>query len=111
MKILLDENGDIRFKRLFPAGLHEVYTVRDMQWNGIKNGAMPRLPKEHKFYCWIIVDKNLPYQQNLSSLPCLVIVLDVLRNTLKHIAPLFPMVLASLNKPSEKKLIIITDTN
>jgi len=38
MKILVDENVDIRFKRLFPAGLHEVYTVRDMQWNGIKNG-------------------------------------------------------------------------
>ena len=62
MKILLDENIDIRFKLLFPA-IHEVYTVRDMQWTGIKNGALLKLLKEHNFDCWIVVDKNLPYQQ------------------------------------------------
>jgi len=34
MKILLDENIDVRFKRLFDQE-HDVYTVRDMGWNGI----------------------------------------------------------------------------
>jgi predicted nuclease of predicted toxin-antitoxin system len=34
MKILIDENIDIRFKNFFPVNSHEVYTVRDMQWNG-----------------------------------------------------------------------------
>lgn len=40
MKILLDENIDIRFKKLFNNSLHEVYTVRDMQWMGIKDGVL-----------------------------------------------------------------------
>ena len=37
MKILLDENTDILFKSSFN-GKHEIFTVKDMQWNGIKNG-------------------------------------------------------------------------
>jgi hypothetical protein len=109
MKILLDENIDIRFKRLFPA-TYEVYTVMDMQWNGIKNGALLKLLSEHNFDCWIVADKNLPYQQNTSTLPCLIIVLDVFRNTLKHIAPLMPSVLNALQVPVIEKVIVISET-
>ena len=43
MKILLDENIDIRFKLNFPS-VYEVYTVRDMKWNGIKNGELIKPP-------------------------------------------------------------------
>ena len=60
------------------------------------------LLKEHNFDCWIVVDKNIPYQQNISTLPCLIIVLDVFRNTLKHITPMLPVVLAALEAPQEK---------
>lgn len=42
MKILLDENIDIRVRLFFPAGM-EVYTVKDMGWNGIKNGELIQL--------------------------------------------------------------------
>jgi hypothetical protein len=110
MKILLDENIDIRFKVLFPVAAHEVYTVRDMQWNGIKNGALLKLLKEYQFDCWIVVDKNIPYQQNLSNLPCLILVLDVVRNTLKHITPLIPSVLDVLKNSNERKVIVIPGT-
>ena len=43
MKILLDGNIDVRFKSLFPVDSHEVFTIRDMGWNGIKNGALLKL--------------------------------------------------------------------
>ena len=109
MKILLDENIDVRFKGLFPADSHEVYTVRDMEWTGVKNGALLKLLEEHQFDCWIVVDKNLPYQQNLTRLPCLIIVLDVFRNTLKHIAPLMLVVLARLSEVTDKKVIVISE--
>src|SRR5580693_4301157 len=109
MKILLDENIDVRFKTLFPADSHIVNTIRDMQWNGIKNGALIKLLKEHEFECWIVADKNLPYQQNASILPCTIIVLDVFRNTLKHIAALMPEVLANLEHKQENKIIIISE--
>jgi hypothetical protein len=106
MKILLDENIDVRFKKLFPSE-HEVYTVNDMKWNGVKNGSLLKLLKDNEFNCWIVVDKNIPYQQNTSNLPCSIIVLDVYRNTLKHISPLILVVLARLNELSENNVIII----
>jgi predicted nuclease of predicted toxin-antitoxin system len=37
MKILLDENIDVRFKK-YLSDFHETYTISDMHWNGIKNG-------------------------------------------------------------------------
>jgi hypothetical protein len=108
MKVLLDENIDVRFKKLFVNTVHEVYTVRDMQWNGIKNGALLMLLKDHGFDCWIVVDKNIPYQQNISTLPCKVIVLNVLRNTLESITPLLPELLLTIERISEKKVIVIS---
>ena len=108
MKILLDENIDVRFKNSFPDTI-EVYTVRDMQWNGIKNGELLALLKKNDFQAWIVVDKNIPYQQNISNLPCLVIVLDVYRNTLKPLLPLIPEIVGALNNPVIGKLIIIPE--
>ncbi|MBX2915206.1 MAG: DUF5615 family PIN-like protein [Cyclobacteriaceae bacterium] len=107
MKILLDENIDVRFKRLFLGSPHEVYTVRDMEWTGIKNGELLQLIKDNNFNCWVVVDKNIPHQQNVSKLPCTVIVLNVFRNTLEHITLLIPELLAVLNDPSETKVLII----
>jgi hypothetical protein len=80
-----------------------------MQWTGIKNGTLLQLLKEHDFNCWIVVDKNIPYQQNISKLPCTVIVLDVFRNTLEHITPLLPELLAAIGGISENKVIMISE--
>ncbi len=109
MKILIDENIDVRFKYLFSNPAHEVFTVRDMQWNGVKNGELLQLLKNEGFDCWIVVDKNIPYQQNISKLPCTVIVLDVYRNTLEHISPLFPDLLVVIEGISENKVIVISE--
>ena len=49
-----------------------------MRWNGIKNGQLLRLLKEDNFDAWIVVDKNIPYQHNLSNLPALIIVLKII---------------------------------
>jgi hypothetical protein len=43
MKILLDENIDVRFKNLFDTTVHQVFTVKDMDWLGIKNGELLKL--------------------------------------------------------------------
>ena len=108
MKILLDENIDIRLKRSFPAGF-EVYTVRDMNWNGIKNGELLHLLAENNFNYWIVVDKNIPYQQNTKDIPFSIIVLDVFRNTLKSLEPLVPKILSILNSAVSDKVIVITE--
>src|SRR4051812_12541228 len=101
MKILLDENIDVRFKAGFPS-THGVHTVRDMNWVGIKNGALLQLLRQHAFDRWIVVDKNIPYQQNVEKLPCLIIVLDVFRNTLPHLQALLIRLLNVLDiRPAE----------
>ena len=109
MKILLDENIDIRFKKNFPEHF-EVYTVKDMGWAGIKNGELIQLLAENNFSCWIVVDKNIPFQQNVRDIPFTIIVLDVFRNTLKNIQALMPRILDILNNPVSKKVIIINET-
>jgi hypothetical protein len=109
VKILLDENIDVRFKLLFSNSAHDVFTVRDMQWNGIKNGELLQLLKNDGFNCWVVVDKNIPYQQNISKLPCAVIVLDVFRNTLEHIAPLLPQLLVAIDSISDNKVIVVSE--
>lgn len=106
MKILLDENIDVRFKNYFSEA-YEVFTVKDMKWNGIKNGKLLLLLKENSFDAWIVADKNIPYQQNVSNLPCLVIVLDVYRNTLKNLLPLVSEIEKVLNNKKEEKILIV----
>jgi hypothetical protein len=106
MKILLDENIDVRFKKSF-IGQYDVFTVKDMGWNGIKNGQLLLLLKQNQFNAWIVVDKNIPYQQNLSTLPCLIIVLNIYRNTLKHLLPLLPKILQVLQRENAPKVVII----
>ncbi len=80
-----------------------------MKWNGIKNGALLKLIKEHNFDCWIVVDKNIPYQQNNTTLPCPIIVLDVFRNTLKQIKPLVPEIIHTLNSTPGKHVIVVNE--
>jgi hypothetical protein len=110
VKILLDKNIDVRFKELFPKSVHEVYTVRDMKWNGIKNGELLRLLSDHGFNCWIVVDKNIPYQQHTAKLLCAIIVLDVFRNTLERISSILPDLLATLETISEGKIVVIAES-
>lgn len=106
MRILLDENIDIRFKNSFKNPYH-TFTVKDMGWNGIKNGQLLQLIRDNKFDVWIVVDKNIPYQQNLSNLSCLIIVLNIYRNTLKHLLPLVPKILEVLQKENIQKVVIV----
>ena len=61
MRILLDESLPRKLKNNF--GLeHEVYTVRDMQWLGKKNGELLRLITNIGFDLFVTGDRNLPYQ-------------------------------------------------
>ena len=108
MKVLLDENIDVRFKKHL-SGFHEVFTVNDMRWNGLKNGELLKLISEYEFDCWIVVDKNIPYQQNILKLNCLIIVLDVFRNTLKYLLPLIPGILKTLESSSSEKVFVLKE--
>lgn len=66
-----------------------------MGWSGVKNGDLLRLAAA-SFDVFITVDKNLPYQQSLATLPLAVIVLDAQSNDLPALLPLVPKLEATL---------------
>ena len=60
-----------------------------MGWAGVKNGKLLALAA-NEFDTFLTVDKNLPYQQNLITLPIAVIVLDAVSNELPALLLLMP---------------------
>ena len=73
MRLLLDEILPKRLKSDFP--YHEVFTVRDKEWNGIKNGELLGLMLSDSFHALLTFDKNLQHQQNLIKYTITVFVL------------------------------------
>ena len=89
MKVLLDECVDRRLKRLLPE--HEVYTVTNMRWNGLKNGALMGVAIDGGFDMLLTIDKNLEFQQNLKKYDIILAVFDVKQNSVKLFEPLMPV--------------------
>ena len=108
MKVLLDENIDVRFRRAFKDSPPNVLTVRSVGWNGVKNGELLKLLEQHNFDALIAVDKNLPYQQNNLTLPVKIIILDVLKNILPNLIPFVPLILAELEPPLSKEVVVLS---
>lgn len=71
---------------------HEVFTVRDRGWNGIKNGELLQLMVDHEFQTLLTFDKNLQHQQNFAKYPLTVFVLSAVNNTYQQLVPLVPFV-------------------
>ena len=96
MRLLLDECVPKRLKRELPG--HEVKTVQDMGWAGIKNGALLKLA-DGQFDALVTVDQGIESQQDVSGLTISVVVMLAASNDVDDLRPLLPGVeqaLASL---------------
>jgi len=87
MRLLLDESVPRRLRGALPA--HSVRTAVEMGWGGVKNGALLVLAAA-EFDAFITVDRNLPFQQNIATLPIAVVVLIAHSNELQSLLPLVP---------------------
>lgn len=74
---------------------HEVTTVPQAGWAGLKNGDLLRRAREG-YDIFVTVDRNLAFQQNLPSLNIAVFILVAATNRLRDLAPLVPKLLATL---------------
>jgi predicted nuclease of predicted toxin-antitoxin system len=88
MKLLIDENLPKALKAHIP--YHDVYTVRDMGWQGKKNGELMTLMLAENFDILLTFDKNLRHQQNFAKYPISVLVLDAFGNAFSFLQPLLP---------------------
>jgi len=76
---------------------YEVFTVRDMNWNSVKNGQLLKLAIENSFNIFITSDKNLPFQQNIPKIGITIIVLNVMLLKWSFIEPLIPKLMATIS--------------
>ncbi|SCW85484.1 DUF5615 family PIN-like protein [Mucilaginibacter sp. NFR10] len=96
MKLLLDENLPKKLKLDFPE--HEVYTVTDKSWNGIKNGELLKLLLQENFDALLTFDKNLQHQQNFKKYTISVFVLIAPINTHAELSKLVPLIKSQIKK-------------
>ena len=105
MRVLLDECLPGRkLKPGFPS--HDARTVADMDWRGIKNGALLALA-EPAFDAFVTVDGSLQYQQNTPEVELLIIVLKAKSNRLEHLLPLIPDANAALARGRSREVIVV----
>src|SRR5215469_3811414 len=77
VRVLLDECIDWRLSREIVG--HEVKTAQQMGWASLQNGELLSRAAGH-FDVFVTVDRNLSFQQNLTSLPIPVVVLRAKTN-------------------------------
>lgn len=85
MKVLLDECVDRRLARDIDG--HQVQTVPEAGWAGLKNGELLKRAQE-QFDAFVTVDRNLPFQRDLSGFSIAVIVLRTPTNRLDDLRAL-----------------------
>jgi len=95
MRLLLDENIPKRLK--LDLSDHEVYTVREKGWNGLRNGDLLKLMLGDGIEALLTFDKNLTHQQNFRKYPISVFVFIAKNNTYELLQPLMAQVKDLIN--------------
>jgi predicted nuclease of predicted toxin-antitoxin system len=103
MRVLLDECLPRRLKRELSG--HQVYTVPEMGWAGVKNGTLLRLIQDAAFDVFVTIDGNLTYQQNLQGASLAIVVLSAPDNTIESLRPLGPAILNAIARISAGEII------
>src|SRR5262245_3078783 len=95
MRVLLDECVPRALRRELVG--HEVTTVAEAGWAGVKNGELLQLAAK-RFDLFLTIDRNLEYQQNFASLLLAVIVVHAPSNDIAVLQPMMAAVLAAIPK-------------
>lgn len=104
MRLLLDESIPRRLAEHL-AG-HEVDTVYDRGWSGLKNGALLRAA-EPDYDVFITADQNLQYQQSLKGFELGVAVLAARTNRLEDLLPLVPRLLEVCSEVDHGEVAVV----
>ena len=94
MRLLIDECADERLRLLFPG--HDCQTARFVKLAGLKNGRLLDAAEAAGFDVLIIVDQNIPDQQNLAGRTISMIILCAPTNRLRDLEPLVASAISSL---------------
>ncbi len=106
MKILLDECVTKKLKP-YLAG-HEVLTVTQKGWNGLKNGKLLERAVSDNFDLLLTIDKNILYQQKVEEYNIIVAVIDTPSSSIKTISGFIPRFNELLPSFEKRNLYIIS---
>jgi hypothetical protein len=96
MRVLLDEQLPRHLAR--EIGGHDVSTVQQRGWAGLKNGELLRVAADAGFEVLVTSHRNLQFQRNLSQSQLGIILLVAPSNALEDLRPLVPNLLAAVPK-------------
>jgi Domain of unknown function (DUF5615) len=102
VRVLLDECVPRKLRRLLVG--HEVKTVSEMGWSGIKNGTLLRRAAG-RFDVFATVDQGIEHQQDLSGVNLAVIVMIAKSNAIDDLQPLVAGVLVALKNASPGRVV------
>jgi len=94
MRVLVDESLPKALGRTLVG--HQVWTVRQMRWDGLKNGELIRRAVAEGFDALVTMDRSIEHQQNVPQLGLGVVVMRAPSNRIEHVVPLAPEVLRAL---------------
>lgn len=99
MRALLDEQVPVElatFIRQASKG-HDIRTVADLGWKGLKNGLLLRQMTAAGFGVLVTIDRRIEYQQNIPRSGVGLVVLHSFRARIAELAPLAPDIAAALD--------------
>jgi len=102
VRVLRDECVPRQLKRELPG--HDVRTVTEMGWSGIKNGPLLRCAAP-EFDAFFTIDQGLEFQQNLFDVDLIVILMVAKSNDIDDLRPLMSQVREALEKTSPGNII------
>ena len=103
MRVLLDECLPGRkLKPGFPN--HDVRTVADMDWRGIRNGVLLALA-EPEFDAFVTLDRGIEYQQDLTGLSVRIVIVRAYSNKLADLLPLVPSIQTAIERLAPGALV------
>ncbi len=105
MKILLDECVTKRLKQHLKE--HEVFTVTEMRWNGLKNGKLLTACVDNNFDILLTIDKNLMHQQNLDKYKISIVVLHSLTSKIEELVVCMTSLKEQMNNMEKYKAYLI----
>jgi hypothetical protein len=90
MKVLFDECVPAPLRKELRG--HNIRTVGQSGWSGIRNGTLLKLAADAGFRVFITVDRGFEHQQNVAALPLPVILVIGKSNDINELLPLMPRV-------------------
>lgn len=104
MRILLDECLPRQLKRELPS--HNVATVTETGWSGIKNGALLDLA-EPFFDVFMTVERGMSHQQTIGMRNIALVLFRAKSNSIQSLLPLIPDAESALSRVNVGEVIRI----